>query len=350
MLKASRPLVCAVFSASFVAFVSVASSVSRASAQPVDAVGVRAQGMGGAFTAVADDATATWWNPAGMAGGAYFNALLESGTHREPPTVGNVGVQPASRTDTRSLAVAFPALGLSYYRLRVSDTQPQISTGTSPAGRQEGGAADVRLRSLVLNQFGATVGQSLGSHLVVASTVKLLNGGVLSQVQPAVDSSLDAAAGLGPSEETHAGLDVGAMAVFGRARVGVMVRNVTEPEFGTGADAFTLRRQARAGLAFTSGTRGVIGTGTVAVDADLTRTATVFGDERRVAVGGEGWTLDRTIGFRGGVSVNTLGERRTALSGGVSAAIKRGLYADGELTGGTDQGRRGWAVGLRVTF
>src|SRR5436309_7220574 len=29
-------------------------------------VGARAVGMGGAFTAVADDATAPWWNPAGM--------------------------------------------------------------------------------------------------------------------------------------------------------------------------------------------------------------------------------------------------------------------------------------------
>jgi hypothetical protein len=209
---------------------------------------------------------------------------------------------------------------------------------------------DVRLRSLVLNQFGATVGQSLGSHLVVASTVKLLNGGALSQVQAAAGSSLDAAGGLGPSDETHPGLDVGAMAVFGRGRVGVTVRNVTEPQFGSGTDAFTLRRQARAGFALTTGTRGVIGSATVAVDADLTRTATVFGDDRRVAVGGEIWTPARMIGVRGGVSVNTLGERRTALSGGVSAALKKGLYADGELTGGTDEGRRGWGVGLRVTF
>src|SRR5262245_10119252 len=29
-------------------------------------IGARAVGMGGAFTAVADDATAPWWNPAGM--------------------------------------------------------------------------------------------------------------------------------------------------------------------------------------------------------------------------------------------------------------------------------------------
>ena len=59
---------------------------SLARAQSDDAVGVRAQGMAGAFTAVAEDATATWWNPAGLAGGAYFNAILEVSHLREPPT------------------------------------------------------------------------------------------------------------------------------------------------------------------------------------------------------------------------------------------------------------------------
>jgi F plasmid transfer operon protein TraF len=337
---------------SVVSFVSLVSLAAPVAAQPADVVGVRASGMGGAFTAVADDATASWWNPAGMAGGAYFNALLESGTHREPPddrtTAGNP--QSAWRADLRSLAVAFPALGLSYYRLRFSEMQPETSTGTVPGSRQEGGAAEVRVRSIVLNQFGASVGQSLGSHLVVGSTVKLVNGGAVTQVQPAGTGSLDAATGLDPSGDTRLGLDVGAMGVLGPFRVGVMVRNVTRPEFGNGADAFTLDRQARIGAALTSGSRGVIGQATVAVDGDLTTTPTVLGDERRIAVGGELWTVSRVIGIRGGVSVNTIGTGRTALSGGASAALKKGLYADGELTGGTDSGRRGWGVGLRVTF
>ena len=37
-----------------------------ASAQFIEAVGVRALGMGGAFVAVANDSSATWWNPAGL--------------------------------------------------------------------------------------------------------------------------------------------------------------------------------------------------------------------------------------------------------------------------------------------
>jgi hypothetical protein len=308
--------------------------------------------MGGAFTAVADDATATWWNPSGLAGGAYFNALIESGHQQDPPSDKTAAGDPqtAWRSSIRSLAIAYPALGLSYYRLQISEIQPQTSTAPASAGRQEGGTTEVRLRSLVLNQFGATVGQSLGSHLVVGSTIKLVHAGAVSQIGSAGAGSLDAADALGPSGETHAGLDAGAMAEFGPVRVGLMIRNVTQTEFGSGSDAFTLSRQARLGGAVTSGTRGVIGSATVAVDADLTKTTTVFGDERRLATGGEVWTSARTFGVRGGVSVNTVGERRTSLSGGLSAALKKGVYVDGEFTGGTDAGRRGWGVGLRVTF
>ncbi|MCU1384923.1 MAG: hypothetical protein JWL71_3620 [Acidobacteria bacterium] len=349
MRNASRPVV------SFIFCVSVFSSmsfVSRAGAQTTDTIGVRALGMGGAFTAVADDATASWWNPAGMAGGAYFNALIEGGSHQDPSSERTAAgdAQSAWRAETRSFAVAFPALGLSAYRLRISEIQPQTTTATASGVRQDGGATEVRLRSLVLTQFGASVGQSLGSHVVLGSTFKLVRAGAASQVTAAATGSLDAAGSIDPSGETHVGLDIGAMASLGPARVGVMVRNVKQPEFNSGGDTFALTRTVRLGVAVSSGTRGVIGAATAAVDADLTTAATVFGDERRFATGGELWTSARTFGVRGGVSVNTIGSRRTALSGGLSAAVKRGVYADGELTGGTDQGRKGWSVGLRVTF
>src|SRR6185295_7753187 len=49
-----------------------------AAAQPFEAFGERALGMGGAFVAVANDSTATWWNPAGLASGS----LVEVGSGR----------------------------------------------------------------------------------------------------------------------------------------------------------------------------------------------------------------------------------------------------------------------------
>src|SRR4051794_32845322 len=145
-------------SCSFVSVVCLLSLAAPLGAQPTDVVGVRAQGMAGAFTAVADDAPASWWNPAGMAGGAYFNALIDSGSHREPSSDRNAAgdLQRATGDTTTSFAVAYPALALSYYRLRINGMQPLTSTGTAPADRQEGGATEVRVRTMVLNQFGAS--------------------------------------------------------------------------------------------------------------------------------------------------------------------------------------------------
>jgi hypothetical protein len=337
-------------SVAFVSLVSLVSMSASAYAQPADSIGVRAQGMGGAFTAVADDATASWWNPAGIAGGPYFNLLLEYGAWQEPHDERTVSGQSTSarRADPRSFAAAFPALGLSYYRLRISEIQPQTSTAANPGVRQEEGATEVRLRSFVLNQIGVSVGQSLGEHLVLASTLKVLNAGVDSRVQ--ATGSLDEATGIDPSGEWRAALDVGAMATFGPARIGLMVRNVTEPGFGSGADATTLQRSARLGAAVSSGPHRGIASATVAVDGDLTTASSPLGDERRLAAGGEVWTATRTFGFRGGVNVSTIGQARTTVSGGMSAALKTGLYLDGELSGGADVGRKGLGVALRVTF
>jgi hypothetical protein len=291
------------------AFVSLSLSLvppSEASAQTTDVIGVRAQGMAGAFTAVADDATAGWWNPAGLAGGAFFNSLIEYG----PP-------DRTSDETVKGIAAAYPALGLSYYRLPVSQIRVATSTGSDPASRQDQG---------VLSLYGVTVGQSLGEHLVVGSTVKLLHAG-----------------------ETHADLDIGTMLTFGPARIGLTLRNVTEPSFGSGANAFTLERHARAGFALTSGTRGVIGSATLGVDADLTREQTIRGEERFIAVGGEAWAGQRSVAIRGGVRKNTIGGGETWLSGGVSAAVRRTTFVDAYASTG-ENARHGWGVALRVTF
>src|SRR5262249_17765076 len=158
--------------------------------------------MGGAFTAVADDATATYWNPAGLAGGALFNGLLE---YARPD-------RDFSET-VRGVAAAYPALGIAYYRLPVSQIRVTTTTGGTLVGRQD---------QAVLSLYGATVGQSIGEHLVLGTTLKLLH-----------------------AQDTSADLDVGVMATFGPARIGATLRDVTEPSFGSGAEAFTLQRHAR---------------------------------------------------------------------------------------------------------
>lgn len=175
--------------------------------------------------------------------------------------------------------------------------------------------------------YGVTVGQSIGEHLVIGTTVKLLH---------AQDTSVD--------------LDAGVMATLGPARIGATLRNVTEPTFGDGADAFTLKRHARAGFALTtSERRGVIGRATVSVDADLTREQGPNGDERFIAVGGEAWAPHNAVGIRGGFRRNTVGAEETMLSGGFSVAIKQTTFVDVYATRG-DTVRHGLGAALRVTF
>jgi hypothetical protein len=282
-------------------------SAAGASAQTFEQVGVRAAGLGGAFVAVADDATATWWNPAGLASGAYFNAILEYDRADQPDA-----------TRAEAVSMALPSLGLSYYRFPISQMRPQTSTAGAPAGRQDQG---------VLSQYSATVGQSAGRHFVLATTLKL---------QHALD-------------ETHAGLDIGALATFSGVRVGFVVKNVTEPSFGR-VDPVTLSRQVRTGLAITEGSQASAAQVTISADADLTRVTTVDGDERHVGGGLELWLARRRIGLRGGVSANTLGATRTSPSAGLSLALRSGTYLDGAWTTGSDPTRKGWGVDLRVTF
>jgi len=297
----------------FFAVVSVVSVVviglaAPAQAQMYESVGIRAQGMGGAFVAVADDSTATWWNPAGVAPGPYFDLVAE---YAHPD---------AANQNQYSFSVAFPALGLSYYRLPISQMQPPTSTGGSLSTRQDQG---------YLSQFGATVGQSLGS-LVVASTVKVLNAG----------------------GDTHVDLDVGALLRVRHVRAGISLRNLHETTFSGGTpNAFELKRVARAGVAVTGSPGGVSITGSA--DADLTSVQTVVGEERHIAGGVELWLWKRIIGVRGGLAHET-NHSVNSQSGGLSLMALSGqylkTYVDGQWTGGSDLVRRGWGLDLRLTF
>ncbi len=101
-------------------------SALPAGAQIFESVGTRAQGMAGAFVAVADDATATWWNPAGLATGSYFSLIVEKGETTEPAEPPEAG--PAWRSGASGFALAVPSMGVSLYTLRLQrNTAPQLS-------------------------------------------------------------------------------------------------------------------------------------------------------------------------------------------------------------------------------
>ena len=141
----------------------LALNIRPAAAQSFEAVGPRALGMGGAFVAVANDSSATWWNPAGLATGPFLDlAIARVGGEAD-------GRLPAIRTGLWSFSLATPPLGVSYYRLQVTDIR--ANAPTEPAdGDREDRAAEVGIRSLSVSQFGVTVlhtittGRERGRH------------------------------------------------------------------------------------------------------------------------------------------------------------------------------------------
>jgi hypothetical protein len=320
-----------------------------AAAQMWELVGTRAQGMGGAFVAVADDATATWWNPAGLATGATLSIVWDMADNLAPADARPEG--PASLGETMGFALTTPALGFSSYRLRISEMQPLSSNGAGTSVRQEEGATGIGLRTLALNQFGATAGQSLGGSVVMATTLKLIRAGTAVSIGPVAGSARDALERVGELElpmETQAALDVGAMVMLSpQIRAGISVKHLREPEFGEGETRVVLERQARAGVAVTGG--GTSATLTTAADFDLTTLDTALGEVRHIGAGAEAWLMNRFVGVRGGFSANTAGEGGTAWSVGGSVGIS-GFFFDGFMTLGSDATRDGWGISARLGF
>ncbi len=295
--------------------------------------------MAGAFTAVADDATATWWNPAGLASGAYFSLVLERARLEDPdadsPFQGRTG----------GFAVTFPALGVSYYRIRADEAGP-LPIDPPSGGREEGETVESGIRGVAISQYGVTVGQSVTDGFVVATTLKLLRSGQIREHDST--GGLGAAVALDIPVATRFDVDLGVMASFGPLRVGGTLRNLTTPEFGGGGGDLRLDRQVRLGAALV-GDR-LPWPVNLAVDVDLTEIDTALGDVRHTAAGAEGWLWGRRLGVRGGISVNTAGAGGESASGGLSVMLQSGLHLEGSLTRGSDPSREGWSVGLSVSF
>lgn len=303
-------------------------------------MGIRAQGMAGAFTAVADDASAIWWNPAGLATGAYFSMVTERGR-----LTGEEAESSPFQGRNSGFSVVFPALGFGYNRIRVNESPALPSIDPESPNRQEEEANQLGVRATALSRYGFAFGQSLGDGIVVGATVKVLRGG---QLHDLTGSGPEAADQLDVPVDTRFSADLGLMVSAGPVRVGATVRNVNEPRFADNGGDLRLKRGVRLGAAFVG--REVQVPMTLAFDADLTREPTPVGDVRHVAAGIEGWLWERRIGLRGGISTNIVGSGGEALSGGVSVPLPSGLHLEGAITRGSDKSREGWSLGVGATF
>ena len=303
-------------------------------AQVFESLGVRALGMGGAFVAVADDATANYWNPAGLTN-VISSAVLEVQRIET-----RFELDPTLREETRNrttfASLASPTVGLSYYRLR----SRQVDRVTGDGG------ATASLSSLITHHAGITVVQPLGPGVAIATVLKVVHGTVAlgsGDGGAPVGALFDQISELSDRSTTRLDLDAGVMIGAGALRVAVVGRNLREPEFAVSDDAaFSLRRQFRAGLSVRP-----TGSLVVALDVDLSIMATAVGPRRNIALGAE-QRLGRLV-VRGGGRVNIEDDDHEPVAAfGLSVEAMSGFWLDGQLTGGRDDGDRGWGVSMRV--
>lgn len=307
---------------------------SSTAAQPTfEAAGERALGMGGAFVAVADDATATHWNPAGLAVGGPAGMTIgwyqfQSGNPDAPASPG-----PGRRSGRFTSLGTWP-LGLSYGRFEMTTLREGSIGGT-----------DVAVRMLRTSRLGATLVQTIVEGLVVGATLNYVRGSVVSasSTDATVGAALDRTQTIDGRARGVFDVDVGIMADMQKVRVGIAWKNLRAPTFGDPAVAsVTLPRQARFGVAVLP-TDGL----TLAMDLDLD-TVDLGGDLRRAfAVGGEGHVGHR-LAVRSGLHWSLVGARRLSASAGMSLAIRRGLWLDGHYAHGRLDEVREFGVALRA--
>ncbi len=312
------------------------SVAAPAAAQTFETVGTRAAGMGGAFVAVADDASASYWNPAGFASGSIFSLVLDRTSGERVGAGADAG---GSRSGWL-IAIGAPAVALSYYRLR--STELSSAPGIPEAG------PFFQADTLVTHHTGATVVQSLMRGVAVGATLKLVRGVVSSATGPVSvrDELLGDGSGGAAARSSRVDADLGVMAAFGPMKAGLTVRNVAEPSFKgpAGHGAVTLERQARAGVSMAPLAGWV-----VAADMDVIGSGRMSGPPRRFAVGAEG-RVHRRAYLRGGVNAGVSGERAAAGSVGASVAATSSLLLDLSITRGSDRAIRGWGVSARVGY
>jgi hypothetical protein len=316
-------------------------SPAPAAAQGIEVAGTRALGMSGAFVAVADDASAAYWNPAGLATGALFSAVIDGGAYEtgEVPTRPD-GVDGGLRGHQLLIAAATLPVAVSYLQL--------ASVGATP-----GTAADpARVSALTTHQLGLTLVQTIVQGLVVAGSLKYVRGSYGAALVPTSEAAgledlLEVADRLDQVGSNAFDADLGVMGTVGTWRLGLVARNLVAPEFHPrgGGPPGRLERQVRAGVAWLPSARLVL-----AADADLTTADLPSGERRNVAAGAETWWLERRFALRAGVRASTVGAVRPVAAVGASAALWKALMADAQWTVGGARADAGWGLAGRVVF
>lgn len=319
-------------------------------AQPFESVGTRALGMAGAFVAVADDASAAYWNPAGLPTGHFFSLLADHSKAKRRP-LGGLPEFPASDNNGTIVALSTNEIAFSYYRLHINQIAERSPSGASAEPGREDHRGEAILRSVHTHNVAVTGAQFVYPGVSLGTSLRYVYGSAgMAPGSPglSVGDLLREAGRVERQGQSKFDVDLGLIIGSDTIRFGLAARNLLQPRFDTpGGGSLRLDRQIRAGL----GIRTVAGL-LVAVDVDVSRATddAVDGARRNVALGAEYW-LGQWLGIRGGARVNVEAEELRAVGAfGVSVALMSGVYLDGQITRGRDSIERGWGVAARVGF
>ena len=250
------------------------------------------------LSAVADDATSIYWNPAGMATGAVSQLCAglrpeSRGTAQSGRDAGRLARGPA-----QFIAFTLPPFGLGYYRRSMAAATDLTPEGMAGPSREDGRQS---VQALTTSNIGVTLAQSINDYIVVAGTVKFVRGEVTSGVSTAGDpfDALDERDSFPHRSTSRVDVDAGAMVAVEQWRLGLVG---PEPDDAGVRSSRRGRRlawnwngrsaSARPGGAAGRGSRGwwCPPTSTSRAQASMT------GERRDVAAGVETWWLGQRLG------------------------------------------------------
>lgn len=271
-------------------------------------VGARALGMGGAHVALADDATAAYWNPAGLADVPGFGFAAQRADLFQQGTVSPVYSRGLAQYNFANAVFPFQEngkLAISWARMGIDDIPRVTFTDNNGDGilgtyrdQNFNGKKDpgeYYIDTPVVAEYFSQADDALfisyarraGNALALGGSLKLIRQSLYNQ------------------SGTGFGLDIGAVYSIGKyVRTGLMVEDVTgtRVRWNTASrPTYVLNANPKVGVAASVPYKTLL-RATVAADADLGRAARLSEEsgESRLHVGGE-LTLLRLVSLRAGL-------------------------------------------------
>ncbi len=268
--------------------------------------------MGGAFTAVANDTTAFYWNPAGYAFGPVVNAGVQWG---ESDMDRGDGVTFGDGAAGFSLGLTFMGVAGTFARESTSRLDEDVLSS----------------RGLETFDLSVSILQSLPiDDLVIAGSVHYLRG--------ESHELFESLASLSPGDQTPSSIRDRVLATEGEGsstasvdlgalyqpndwlRLGLMWRRLFEPGFLLpSGEEIVLPRHGRAGVAFL-----LPGATTLSLDLDLSSQGGVDEGWRELSLGVDKRVFDEALSLRAGLRAETGSGRgaRPAFSAGLGVRIR----------------------------